>query len=555
MHEYQEEKDMPNKKTKEKKNLVTMMDDAIAGLNLKKERLKSLLNRTMNRTENGDTDPGIEEEVTKMKTELTQMDSQLELFTQTRDEYAVQLAAAETEEKKKRIENIVKGAILIGAMNESIRVRKRAEAIARISDEEFMTKAIHKAEKLMETNKYYFISVNDVVDIMNNPKFQFCAENNPHQIELEEQENRDAWDLIVIRTLNHYGVEISPDPEVNEAEFKKVMKRTNGLEYIVNQAQQKNGTLKPIIESIKGHENKKNLEEIMEEVKELAVLTRKIQDDYAENDQNYMHGNGMTEEIVSREKALVSRVQEHIDEYMAGYNSGQKSAEDMDFYAFCLQVLGSLETQVKRDEQMLRNNAVRRQSEAWGLYNALAGEGGRRQVLQLPEEVGLLEKANAKVDRLRKYGERRGGLSKQTADYAAEAAVEIISRVYEKKNPTAEDKEFVIQQMAKIVFHQVVENEWLSNSTREQYHYKSITGRNPKSLDEATKELCESEVFRDQIDKYLRGGSLEKMALRFLGENMDKKISAKIPDTPLKKKETRIIRHPDNARSRLGTIV
>jgi len=45
------------------------------------------------------------------------------------------------------------------------------------------------------------------------------------------------------------------------------------------------------------------------------------------------------------------------------------------------------------------------------------------------------------------------------------------------------------------------------------------------------------------------------MALRFLGENMDKKISAKIPDTPLKKKETRIIRHPDNARSRLGTIV
>ena len=94
----------------EKLKLISMMDQTLNGLDKRRREISANLDSADN-----------EEVAAQLKKELVELDNQMSAVKGARSEFEKQYAKAKTEEERKQLEKIIKMAIMVGIVSESLR--------------------------------------------------------------------------------------------------------------------------------------------------------------------------------------------------------------------------------------------------------------------------------------------------------------------------------------------------------------------------------------------------------------------------------------------------
>ena len=521
-----------NKEKEEKKSALEMIDSSINQVNDRIYELQYRLDK--------ETNP---EEITRLKNEIGNATQQLNYVKGVKLEYEDQINQAEDDERKKKIESIVKMALFARIIFENNRIKAERD---RVIDKD--REIVHQAQldvavkKIFGTNEFRFVTEDMVEDILLNEEFQDMAEHDPNRLMREEQAVKDKYTRTMSRTLSLAG--INGDMSFNEMEekFRKLMEKKGAYEVVVEKIRTQ---MEPLLRDAGDEVDKKFFNEFIKEALELNLELKEVEREFALGTSDFKKGNGYTRELIAKEEALYNK----FNEYMNGHamvrametadNTDDKSKKVHQIYARCLEFVNPLKAQLRRDKDLMENNELRTKMEMWQVYEKLP-KGTAPTIKKIKAAADDEYKMWAKVDRIVRSGLEIGGMYDETAGYAASQIQKVNNLVRAKKqnktikNFTDAEKQTVKEQLAALVLHQIIADESSAPLNADKSHYKKFVSARLNALGRrdlffsTARDFAKSKEFETVYNKYMKGGRFDSKIVRFMSEDMEKKMAKEI---------------------------
>ncbi|MBR1773682.1 MAG: hypothetical protein IJ749_07255 [Eubacterium sp.] len=527
-----------NKEKEEKKSALEMIDSSINQVNDRIYELQYRLDK--------ETNP---EEITRLKNEIGNATQQLNYVKGVKLEYEDQINQAEDDERKKKIESIVKMALFAGIIFENNRIKAERD---RVIDKD--REIVHQAQldvavkKIFGTNEFRFVTEDMVEDILLNEEFQDMAEHDPNRLMREEQAVKDKYTRTMSRTLSLAGINGDMSFDEMEEKFRKLMEKKGAYEVVVEKIRTQ---MEPLLRDAGDEVDKKFFNEFIKEALELNLELKEVEREFALGTSDFKKGNGYTRELIAKEEALYNK----FNEYMNGHamvrametadNTDDKSKKVHQIYARCLEFVNPLKAQLRRDKDLMENNELRTKMEMWQVYEKLP-KGTAPTIKKIKAAADDEYKMWAKVDRIVRSGLEIGGIYDETAGYAASQIQKVNNLVRTKKqnntikNFTDAEKQTVKEQLAALVLHQIIADESSAPLNADKSHYKKFVSARLNALGRrdlffsTARDFAKSKEFETVYNKYMKGGRFDSKIVRFMSEDMEKKMAKEIKALELK---------------------
>lgn len=527
-----------NKEKEEKKSALEMIDSSINQVNDRIYELQYRLDK--------ETNP---EEITRLKNEIGNATQQLNYVKGVKLEYEDQINQAEDDERKKKIESIVKMALFAGIIFENNRIKAERD---RVIDKD--REIVHQAQldvavkKIFGTNEFRFVTEDMVEDILLNEEFQDMAEHDPNRLMREEQAVKDKYTRTMSRTLSLAGINGDMSFDEMEEKFRKLMEKKGAYEVVVEKIRTQ---MEPLLRDAGDEVDKKFFDEFIKEALELNLELKEVEREFALGTSDFKKGNGYTRELIAKEEALYNK----FNEYMNGHamvrametadNTDDKSKKVHQIYARCLEFVNPLKAQLRRDKDLMENNELRTKMEMWQVYEKLP-KGTAPTIKKIKAAADDEYKMWAKVDRIVRSGLEIGGMYDETAGYAASQIQKVNNLVRAKKqnktikNFTDAEKQTVKEQLAALVLHQIIADESSAPLSADKSHYKKFVSARLNALGRrdlffsTARDFAKSKEFETVYNKYMKGGRFDSKIVRFMSEDMEKKMAKEIKALELK---------------------
>ena len=527
-----------NKEKEEKKSALEMIDSSINQVNDRIYELQYRLDK--------ETNP---EEITRLKNEIGNSTQQLNYVKGVKLEYEDQINQAEDDERKKKIESIVKMALFAGIIFENNRIKAERD---RVIDKD--REIVHQAQldvavkKIFGTNEFRFVTEDMVEDILLNEEFQDMAEHDPNRLMREEQAVKDKYTRTMSRTLSLAGINGDMSFDEMEEKFRKLMEKKGAYEVVVEKIRTQ---MEPLLRDAGDEVDKKFFDEFIKEALELNLELKEVEREFALGTSDFKKGNGYTRELIAKEEALYNK----FNEYMNGHamvrametadNTDDKSKKVHQIYARCLEFVNPLKAQLRRDKDLMENNELRTKMEMWQVYEKLP-KGTAPTIKKIKAAADDEYKMWAKVDRIVRSGLEIGGMYDETAGYAASQIQKVNNLVRAKKqnktikNFTDAEKQTVKEQLAALVLHQIIADESSAPLNADKSHYKKFVSARLNALGRrdlffsTARDFAKSKEFETVYNKYMKGGRFDSKIVRFMSEDMEKKMAKEIKALELK---------------------
>ncbi|MCR5103377.1 MAG: hypothetical protein K6B68_02850 [Eubacterium sp.] len=517
--------------SEEKLKLIAMMDQTLNGLDQRRRELNTELDSEQS-----------EEQVARIKKDLIEIDNQMSAIKGAREEFEKQYAKAKTEEEKKELERVVKMAIIVGMTSESLRLSyerqkqldaDRESALAQM--EALKAERNEKAiDRIFEVNSFRFITRDMVDEIKNNEKFKDMAENDPDRLNREALSKQDEYSAMIARHFYRRNIKMSNDFAENEKKLREQLMQENEFEKAVPMLK---NFIDGNLNKHGGEEDKKFFLEIYKDLEELKVESRKIDNEFINNQSDFTKGNGITKEIIEKEKSLSKRLKDYIEKAM---NLGEELANKDDEKAYsqymllqgALMIDGTIKGRLDEDEVKFRQNEFNKEKEGWQVFKQLS-EDNTPKINEVSKKGIIENRALAKVTRLSNISriESKESLLGRVADWAKDSSQEIINIIKNKSRITVANKNKIKEKVASIVLFQLVYNE--QKQFMESRPFSGLVWRKYKDnhkLDEVAKQLASVPEFNIVYYSYMRGGEFKDKCIKFLAEDGEKLLAQQLGD-------------------------
>ena len=553
---------MGNKKEEQIK-IIEMMKDSRRELEARYARLKVLLGEeeavddadkaeakasSKKSVKKSAANPSSEEKE-RIRKEMGTVQVQIDYVKAAIENCEIQLQKAKDKEEQKKIENVMKGVMLIGAYNEIKRQAVEKEKKEEIVDEvikDYQTILHETANEIFAEKTFRYVTEDKIEDIVNNEEFKKMAEEDPNKLKRDEKDIRQEYENAMIRALSYINEEIGDDFRENEEKFKRFLSVVNGFEtaykilgdnkkythpdkkmrtYEVDKSKR---YIKDL-EEYGSEEDKAFFDEILEEIDDIAKETRELQNDFLIGRSNFIKGNGYTKELIDREKALLDKIKAYKEaknkDMLDDSDNGRDPTKSVKMMSLALEFIFPIEQQYGRDVILQKNNELRQKMEMWYIYERLPKEGSSN-IKKVTEKVDNEVKAWSKLQRMKRNAAGRGEIMTNLSDWAVENAAMLLARV---KNPEPIDKneEKVIKRyVAAIVMNKVVDEEEKKKlDGPESYLYKVRKSGRRESFEALLNQFVETKEFKNAVKKYLKNGDLRLNVINFLANDVENQFS------------------------------
>ena len=440
-------------------------------------------------------------------------------------------------------------ALFAGIIFENNRIKAERD---RVIDKD--REIVHQAQldvavkKIFGTNEFRFVTEDMVEDILLNEEFQDMAEHDPNRLMREEQAVKDKYTRTMSRTLSLAGINGDMSFDEMEEKFRKLMEKKGAYEVVVEKIRTQ---MEPLLRDAGDEVDKKFFNEFIKEALELNLELKEVEREFALGTSDFKKGNGYTRELIAKEEALYNK----FNEYMNGHamvrametadNTDDKSKKVHQIYARCLEFVNPLKAQLRRDKDLMENNELRTKMEMWQVYEKLP-KGTAPTIKKIKAAADDEYKMWAKVDRIVRSGLEIGGIYDETAGYAASQIQKVNNLVRTKKqnntikNFTDAEKQTVKEQLAALVLHQIIADESSAPLNADKSHYKKFVSARLNALGRrdlffsTARDFAKSKEFETVYNKYMKGGRFDSKIVRFMSEDMEKKMAKEIKALELK---------------------
>ena len=495
----------------------------------------------------------------RTESELAWISRNLSLAKSAKKEVQETLERAKSEEEKKKVMNVVALAMLIGAVNENLRLaeeKAKRELESGNPVNGFLGSVV---EALFASNKFKYVTAEDVQDILEDEELQQMAAEDPSKLEREEMDYKAEYESMMFHTLHQAGLEEGENFEDNERIFREYLKKNNNFESALKQNEK--NIREKILSNPEGNipeEDVKFFAEVLEELTALSKITRETQEKFILED-SFEKGNGYTRELVDREKALSDKVNAYVEQKILKVQENiPLDPQDkigllhVELYKQAQMLKDPIARQVKRDQTLQRNNDLRCRMERWSVYQQLPQED-RPEILTESVEIKNRKAALAKLvrmeqtalkhsmveneqltekqkkERKKELREGVGGLEDFTSSLAVEITQKLLEQLENSKSLKKGDLPTVRKSLAALVLHQMVVNDMRRPHEEPKYYYgalkDSITRDN---FMEITAYLAENEDFRKAVDPLIKGKNIKENIYRFLANDFERDVARKV---------------------------
>ena len=510
----------------EKQKLIEKMNQTLNDIEMR--RLELNVNLDMEQDEN---------QAVEIKKELTKLESQATAVKGARDEFEQQYAKLKTDEERKKLERIVKMAIIVGITSESIRlawekerqleadkesVRQEREALRK----ERFEKAV---ERIFETMTLKYVTREMINEIKDNKKFKEMAESDPDRLNREEMVKKDEYTSMMARTFARHRMSLTGNFNKDQEQLKKAYKDETGYEKALPKMKK---FIEGDLQKYGTEEEKKLFGEIYKDMLEISVITRKVRNEFVAGESDFFKGNGFTKEIYDKEQSIYKRLYDHKEkvnqENLAYAEKGEmdKVAERMNIYMPTVTFEGDIKPTVEEDADQFNNNEFRKETEMWKVYQKLPGDSVE-PVVHVSAKAKNEVRAWSKIQRMSKMAmvEGKGSFTSCMYEWARNKAHDTLKTVMDKKNLNAEDKAQLKENFAAIVFNQLVYNEQKSADIEKPLS-KVLLKKYKKhaEMELICKKFAASPEFNQVFNQYIKGGDYKDKCIRFLSEDVEQQM-------------------------------
>ena len=495
----------------------------------------------------------------RAESELAWISRNLSLAKSAKKEVQETLERAKSEEEKKKVMNVVALAMLIGAVNENLRLaeeKAKRELESGNPVNGFLGSVV---EALFASNKFKYVTAEDVQDILEDEELQQMAAEDPSKLEREEMDYKAEYESMMFHTLHQAGLEEGENFEDNERIFREYLKKNNNFESALKQNEK--NIREKILSNPEGNipeEDVKFFAEVLEELVALSKITRETQEKFILED-SFEKGNGYTRELVDREKALSDKVNAYVEQKILKVQENiPLDPQDkigllhVELYKQAQMLKDPIARQVKRDQTLQRNNDLRCRMERWSVYQQLPQED-RPEILTESVEIKNRKAALAKLVRMEQTAlkhsmveneqltekqkkERKkellegvGGLEDFTSSLAVEITQKLLEQLENSKSLKKGDLPTVRKALAALVLHQMVVNDMRRPHEEPKYYYGALKDSVTRdNFMEITDYLAENEDFRKAVDPLIKGKNIKDNIYRFLANDFERDVARKV---------------------------
>ena len=495
----------------------------------------------------------------RVESELAWVSRNLSLAKTAKKEVQETLERAKTEEEKKKIMNVVALAMLIGAVNENLRLaeeKAKRENLPEGTAEDFFRSVV---DALFTSHKFRYVTADDVQDILEDEELQRMAAEDPNKLEREEMDFKAEYEAMMFHALRQAGIAEGENFEENERIFRDYLKKNNGFETALRQNEKK--IRETILNNPGGkipEEDRKFFAEVLEEMEDLSKITRKTQERFILED-SFEKGNGYTKELVDREMALCEKVNAYVDQKIQKVQENlpldpndEMGLITVELFKQAQMLKEPIARQAKRDRTLQRNNDMRCRLERWDVYQQLP-QDERSEILQESVEIKNRKAALAKLVRMEQTAlkhsmveneqltekqkkERRqelregaGGLEDFTSSLAVEETQKLLEHLDNDKPLKKGDLPMVRNALATLVLHQMIVNDMRRALDEPKYYYEALKDSvNRENFMEIAGYLAETDEFKKVVDPLIKGKDIKGNVYRFLAYDFERDAARKI---------------------------
>ena len=548
---------MPGVKEKkmEQMRLSELMEDAINGLTNRLMRLRFRLDeekkknallmeaKSINDVEEDDVSP----EVLNLEKEIHQTEQQLDYVKGVKVDVDVTLAKLEKDEERKKIERVLKAALLAGIISNNVRTNMEMDMKAE-KQAMFQLKLISMVDDLFDNNEFRFVTREMIEDIRNSKEFQRMAEEDPYKLDREEALLRNEYELVMNRALSLGDTDKTSSFEEKEKRFKAFFEKNNGYSQVLRTL---DNLEKTILKDYGSEIDIDFFKMIKEEATDLEKETMRLQKEFIDGKSSFKVGNGYTRQFLQKEINILKKVESYRDLMLQKWSAGEQaraqlkgakaqnpedviSQEEVDKFAWrfkaSLEIVYPLQNQVKRDEIMVRNNELREKMEMWYIYERLP-KSGNNSIKKIKQAVINESKAWSKLHRMQRMAVEKGGIYADICSWVMDEAQLLLERC---KNPVPikePDKKVMRRNLAALVLHQILDEEASFGIDRNAPNIRrlrrSAKGGRGTEFTAMVNELAESREFKKLTEEYLDGKNIGEKCIKFLAEDTEKILATK----------------------------
>ena len=467
----------------------------------------------------------------------------------------MQLQKAKEKEEQKKIENVMKGVMLVGAYIENKRVV--AEKEEKLNDEinlfivkkDYATTLQESVKEIFTEKKFKYITEDKVQEILNNEEFKKMAQEDPNKLKRDEKDIKMEYENVMIRALSYINEEVGDDFRENEEKFKKVMSLENGFEDAFrvlrtdkrfkgddkeNYWKEKRQRYTKDIEQYANEEEKEFFGRLLADIDEVAKETRQLQNEFIIGRASFRKGNGYTKRLIEKETDIYNRIiafrdQKH-KELLSKAANGEDPTRPTVMFQIALEFEFPIKKQLGRDTVLQKNNALREQMEMWYVYERIPKEERQLPIKWVSTKAENEVKAWSKLQRMKRMIVGRGDYLANLSDWVLENADALLERAKKEEPLTKDEEKKMIQQIASVVLYQVVYDESVKKlEGEESYLYKvkraGVGISSTREYAELAQKLSETKEFKKEFSKYMKNADFKEQTIKFLADDAEKNFA------------------------------
>lgn len=540
-------------KIDKKKSLMEMLSETIKMLEDRIIYLKSKQFERTKEVKDAGLDPDLDYEIENTKKEIRSVDNQLSYTTSAKKDFEEQLAKAKTKEEKEKLENIFKSAVLLGALNENLRMTYEQQQKEKEKEIQFSVSADHfkeKVEEIFAKNNYKYVNKEEVEEIVKNPEFITMAESDPLRFSREETEYKAEYAETMEHALRMAGIEVDEDFDVNQERMKEFFAKNNGYDAVMKFLEVNKDVFGDYM-SYGTPEDQKFFKEVFEEMSKLERETKRLQRGFITGESNFATGNGYTKHLIDREQALLTKIEKYNHDLLFERMMKEYSEKGLDIpeeigviYKITEGMKTNIKHQIERDTVFQKNNELRKKMEMWDVYQKLPLE--KKEITNGVSEKAIEEgKAWLKLRRMERLALKKGGIFGTTSKIAMEGAQYILEFVKNDDIEKADDvmKKQLKEKVAALVLNQIIyREEFLTNFSSKKKYLNRFEGlRNETEYESRAvslvSELMKDKQFNKLFNQYFTGENIKEKYLKFIAQDMEKSFSKKLSGPNATKKK------------------
>ena len=494
------------------------------------------------------------EEKERIRKEMGSVQVQINYVKAAIENCEMQLQKAKEKEEQKKIENVMKGVMLVGAYIENKRVvaekeEKKNEEIELFVIKDYSAVLQESVKEIFAEKKFKYVTEDKVQDILNNEEFKKMAQEDPNKLKRDEKDIKMEYENLMIRALSYINEEVGDDFRENEEKFKKVMTLENGFEDAFRvlstdkrfKGDGKEGYWKEKrerytkdIEQYGTDEEKEFFRKLIEDIDEISKKTRDLQNEFIIGRANFRKGNGYTKKLIDKETEIYNRIIEFRDkkhkELLSKAGNGEDPTRPTMMFQIILEFGFPVRKQLARDKVLQKNNELREKMEMWYVYERLPKEDRKLPIKWVSTKAENEVKAWSKLQRMKRLIVGKGDHIANLSDWVLENSNALLERAKKPEPLTKDEEKTMIQQIAAIVLYQVVYDESVKKIEGEESYLSKIKNvgigiSSAREYAALAQKLSETKEFKREFSKYMKNADFKEQTIKFLADDVEKKFA------------------------------